>query len=94
MCKHLGWEETLALLFSPFRCFFVGYHPTQLPRRAGSRNDAREMHKETRQRRWRAQDNVGREQNEWERRKNIEKGTKISTKFAYVRNFVYLCRRI
>ena len=45
MCKHLGWEETLALLFSSFRCFFVGYHPTQLPRRAGSRNDAREMHK-------------------------------------------------
>ena len=26
--------------------------------------------------------------------KNREKGTKISTKFAYVRNFVYLCRRI
>jgi len=62
--------------------FFVGYHPTQLPRRAGSRNDAREMHRETRQRRWRAQDNAerkktegkeignaGREQNEWERRK-------------------------
>ena len=24
MCKHLGWEETLALLFSSFRCFFVG----------------------------------------------------------------------
>jgi hypothetical protein len=28
------------------------------------------------------------------KKKNIEKGTKIASKFAYVRNFVYLCRRI
>ena len=85
MCKHLGWEETLALLFFFLSLLFCR-HKIPGNKRKGKRARGTRAHRTTQggggSIQTRAQDNAGRkktegkeignagrEQNEWERRK-------------------------